>query len=119
MAMAAATGITGFFVSIAAVSAQDTAAGQGASPGVEQRADKVFARLDSNADGAVSRTEAQFKRQQRFARLDRNADGMLSMEEYMAPLDRRFQALDTNADDTITPNELAAGIEKIDRAGME
>ena len=81
--------------------------------------ERVFQRLDSNGDGGVSRTEAQFKRQQRFARLDRNADGTLSMEEYMSPLDRRFQVVDTNGDGSITPEELAAAIANVDRAGME
>ena len=87
--------------------------------------DKLFARLDTNKDGKISRDEfAAFresnakvdakatkagKRGERlFARFDKDKDGSLSRAEANDVLAWRFKRMDTNHDGVLTLEELQA-----------
>jgi hypothetical protein len=90
------------------------------------RADKRFARMDTNNDGAVTADEIDGRRPMdggdtpppqagggRFAermldRMDTNHDGKVTREEMRAEAAMRFDAADTNHDGVLDENEQAA-----------
>ena len=45
------------------------------------RGDKMFERVDTNKDGAISREESQAFHNARFSEMDSNSDGKVSKEE--------------------------------------
>lgn len=87
--------------------------------------DKMFARLDTNKDGKISREEFEAFRAQNakvdaaatkagkrgerlFARFDKDKDGFLSRTEADAVLAWRFKRMDANNDGILTLEELQA-----------
>lgn len=87
--------------------------------------DKMFARLDANKDGKISREEFEAYRAQNakvdaaatkagkrgermFARFDADKDGFLSRTEADAVLAWRFKRMDANNDGILTLEELQA-----------
>jgi Ca2+-binding EF-hand superfamily protein len=59
------------------------------------RADRMFARLDVNGDGALNPADREARRDQRFAKLDGDGDGAISRAEFDtagAKLGQRFAA---------------------------
>ncbi len=77
----------------------------------------LFARLDTNGDGQISKAEftpgklRQARREavqaQWFARLDKDGSGGLSRSE-LPDMSRRLEAMDTNHDGTVTREEARA-----------
>ena len=122
----------GAVLTVAAPALAQTAASAGPAPTgmtLEQfqaaNGDKLFARLDTNKDGKISRDEfAAFresnakvdakatkagKRGERlFARFDKDKDGSLSRAEANDVLAWRFKRMDTNHDGVLTLEELQA-----------
>lgn len=87
--------------------------------------DKMFARLDTDKDGKISREEFEAFRKQNakvdaaatkagkrgermFARFDKDKDGFLSRTEADAVLAWRFKRMDANNDGVLTLEELSA-----------
>ena len=87
--------------------------------------DKMFARLDTNKDGKISREEFEAFRQKNakvdaaatkagkrgermFARFDTDKDGFLSRTEADAVLAWRYKRMDANNDGILTLEELQA-----------
>ncbi len=86
--------------------------------------DKMFARLDADKDGKISREEFEAFRKQNakvdaaatkagkrsermFARFDKDKDGFLSRSEADAVLAWRFKRMDANNDGVLTLEELS------------
>jgi Ca2+-binding EF-hand superfamily protein len=77
-----------------------------------------FAKLDTNHDGQLSRTEFMAAAptmpaklpdgSDLLAQLDKNKDGKVTFDEYAAPILARFDAIDTNHDGVLSPSELKA-----------
>lgn len=55
--------------------------GEGHGP----RGEKMFARMDANSDGVITRSEFSGGAEQRFARIDQNSDGSVTKEEFNQP----------------------------------
>ncbi|MGH1558576.1 EF-hand domain-containing protein [Caulobacter segnis] len=87
--------------------------------------DKMFARLDTNKDGKISReefaafregnakvdaqaTKAGKRGEKLFSRFDKDKDGALSRTEADAVLAWRFKRMDANADGVLSLEELQA-----------
>lgn len=49
------------------------------------RGEKMFARMDSNSDGVLTRSEFTGGAEKRFAHLDSNSDGSVTKEEFNQP----------------------------------
>jgi Ca2+-binding EF-hand superfamily protein len=56
---------------------------------VKHRVDAIFAELDTNKDGKISRAEARGQIKRHFAELDTNKDGFISREELMQAVGRK------------------------------
>lgn len=122
----------GAVLALAAPELAQTAAPSAASPsGMSLRefqaanGDKMFARLDANKDGKISReefaafreqnakvdaqaTKAGKRGQRMFARFDKDKDGSLSRAEADDVLAWRFKRMDANNDGVLTLEELQA-----------
>jgi Ca2+-binding EF-hand superfamily protein len=93
-------------VSTDLVSAAGKPSGARATPDQGSVAMHLFARIDSNKDGQITREEAQAAGGRFFDQLDANKDGELTLQEAEAgarairdeELQARFKALDANAD---------------------
>ncbi len=88
-----------------------------AQTAVGQHANKVFAKLDTNGDGMISRGEAAAKPKlaAHFDQIDTNKDGQLSFDEIAAARQKhqqraaaKFAKLDTDNDGRISRNEASA-----------
>ncbi len=108
-------------------------------PALADLVDRIFARLDSNGDGVIDRTEFQIKKMELFyesdanqniqlepeetnlkpevfAAADTNGDGVLSGVEFIEAPFAQFEAADTNSDQVITREEFELFAEQfIDR----
>jgi len=62
--------------------------------------------IDTDGDGAISRTEATATLHQQFARLDRNHDGAISEDELVAARMEQFTQADADSDGKLTRAEL-------------
>jgi Ca2+-binding EF-hand superfamily protein len=102
------------------------------NPELDKRVEQIFARLDTNKDGKISRAEAEGPLEKNFDQLDLNKDGFLDKSEVRRALERfsqklalndgkgnavqktappapqipDFDALDLDADGRLTPEEL-------------
>jgi Ca2+-binding EF-hand superfamily protein len=91
----------------------------GAAPAAEEPA-AVFARIDGNHDGRVTREEWQGGLGE-FQALDRNADGILTREEFLstdlahARQERLFRWMDGNHDGRVTKAEWRGDLTKFQR----
>jgi hypothetical protein len=86
--------------------------------GVPAWADRIFGRLDANADGAVTGNELTPLTQEPIASMgggrlramisqsDANRDARVSREEFGAGALRAFQRMDTNIDGQLSDDEL-------------
>ncbi|OYW12610.1 MAG: hypothetical protein B7Z55_18145, partial [Planctomycetales bacterium 12-60-4] len=54
---------------------------EGGRPGADIGANAIFARMDTNGDGKISKDEAPERMREGFARMDRDGDGFLTQEE--------------------------------------
>lgn len=117
------------------IAAASPAFAQGAGPGPRgtRMIDAMFAKVDANKDGKITKAEidtyrlAQFKAadknndgylegeeirifvaNRRFSMLDKNGDGKISAEEFGARRADRFKELDKNKDGFLSPEELQA-----------
>lgn len=78
---------------------------------------EMFAQIDADSDGKITREEMEAFRAARFAAVDTDGDGKLSQEEMTAARDARrmervqgmVTRLDTNGDGLLSAEELAAG----------
>lgn len=109
------------------------AQGKGAGPRGERMLGVIFAKVDTNKDGKITKEEivayrtAQFKAadknndgflegeeirvfitNRRFAMRDADGDGKISAKEFGERRADRFKELDQNKDGTLTPEELQA-----------
>lgn len=70
-------------------------------------ASMVFAMIDRDGDGALTRHELSGRLSVRELRAaDTDHDGTLDKAEYLAVVGNRFKAADTDADGTLTADEL-------------
>lgn len=109
--------VTGSVVclSLASVAVAGPGGGQRGQHGMagEALAEYVFARLDANQDGRVTRAEVDGEAQRIFARMDANKDSELTQSETAEgvgvvareEIEARFKSLDTNADGRVTAAE--------------
>lgn len=82
----------------------------------ENRAGKMFQKIDGNGDGRITETEAGAFQAERFRRMDTDGDGAVTLVEIEAELRRmapeqaakRFERLDGNGDGAITRAEFEA-----------
>lgn len=58
----------------------------------EQRADRIFDRLDANHDGKIDQEDRAVREKTRFDRIDANHDGQLSYAEFTAMHQQRADA---------------------------
>ena len=76
----------------------------------------MFAQLDSNKDGFLTKDEVPEDKQRLFARLlrsaDKNADGKLTAEEFAAGLQRRERP--ASGDDSAAAENAAALFQRLD-----
>lgn len=54
-----------------------------------ERADRMFARMDTNSDGVLDEADKAARIEQRFAAMDSDGDGMLSQAEFLAAHEAR------------------------------
>ncbi|MDT8344231.1 MAG: EF-hand domain-containing protein, partial [Thermohalobaculum sp.] len=88
----------------------------GAEGKAEHRVERLFKRLDTDGDGAISDTElrasaeARLARRQakRFARLDANRDGRIEPDEIARRDAARLGRLDTDGNRLVTRDEMQA-----------
>lgn len=83
--------------------------------------DDKFAKMDTDGDGKISRTEHAAGAQRMFAEMDANSDGIVTAAEMDAKKDARpgdkmsasekIQMIDQNADGRLTAAEHTAGSE--------
>jgi len=81
----------------------------------DERKQKKFARMDTNNNGSVERSEylayKQAKAERKYARMDKDSNGSVSKEEFASckkgkhHKKRMFKRMDTNGDGQITQNE--------------
>ncbi|MEI4472762.1 hypothetical protein [Frigidibacter sp. MR17.24] len=74
----------------------------------QSRPGTALAQIDTDGDGAVSRSEAETMAKTRFTRLDRDGDGAISPEEFAAPRQAAFAAADRDRDGKLERGELRA-----------
>lgn len=80
-----------------------------------RRGDRMFQRIDTNADGRITRAEADAFRNVRFERMDYDGDGVITLDEMQDAARRRaperaakrFERMDRNGDGALTRAELA------------
>ncbi len=81
-----------------------------------QMAEKMFKEVDTNGDGAISKTEFNAFQARHFKRMDANGDGKITRDEMEAwhkkrmekgttHLDKRFNAADANHDGGLNREE--------------
>jgi Ca2+-binding EF-hand superfamily protein len=83
---------------------------------VPKMPDEVFARLDKDGNGSISREEMALAHgsgsdkaaRERLQRADKNHDGAISRDEAKAEVEARFASLDTNHDGVLSAEELKA-----------
>ena len=87
-------------------------------------ASQVFALIDTNKDGQLSKVEFMAAAPQTagtpngaalLTQLDKNKDGKITPDEYEAPVLARFDALDTNHDGTLSATERQAAAAQAQR----
>jgi len=78
-----------------------------------ERAERMFANLDTNKDGKLSREEMPERLRETFARVDANSDGSISKEEHLAVLSRTRQAQDKAKKDGTQPRPVPPDIEAL------
>jgi Ca2+-binding EF-hand superfamily protein len=100
--------------------AQDSGQGGDASEQRENRAEKMFARFDTDQDGRITLEEFEASRKDRFANADQNSDGSISRDELIAAIvarasdraetvaERMFSRLDADDDGLISADEIPA-----------
>jgi Ca2+-binding EF-hand superfamily protein len=73
----------------------------------KKAASALFARLDHDHDGTLSRRELLGRLSEReFAAADPDHDGTLTMEEYLGLVEQRFNAANLDKDGTLDAREL-------------
>jgi Ca2+-binding EF-hand superfamily protein len=91
---------------------------------------QLFALLDKNGDGAITREDAVMGRQEIFARVDKDNNGVLTMDEIDAiradlpddarlPLPGNASSLDADGDGQLTLAEFTATTPGFDRADRD
>lgn len=91
---------------------------------------RILQRIDSNADGAISKDEMTAARERLFRKLDRNGDGVIDEKEIetvrdaimdradaaQARLGNRWRRLDANGDGKVSDQEFARSMPLFDLA---
>ena len=84
---------------------------------IQRQTEAMFARLDTNKDGSISRAEfakiantASVKANPAgmIAQMDSSKDGKISLAEFRAAAQASFDMLDSNKDGVVGPDELRA-----------
>lgn len=86
-----ASGLLAGTAALAQTAQPGTAAPQTRDSMAEQT-DRLFARLDQNADGRLDSADRAERRARLFDRLDSNSDGLISRNEWAAAGERRHEA---------------------------
>jgi hypothetical protein len=73
----------------------------------KSREEKRFSRADKNKDGKIESNEVFDARHKAFAKLDTNANGALSFEEWASKSIEKFQGADKDRTGWLTPVEYA------------
>ena len=85
---------------------------------VQRQTDGMFAQLDANRDGSISRTEftrissaakVNANATPMISQMDSNKDGKVSVAEFRAAGNASFAKRDTNRDNIISVDEIRAG----------
>jgi Ca2+-binding EF-hand superfamily protein len=103
-----------------AVTSVLTLAARANEPGIP-RSERLFGRLDANADGRLAIDEMRPKAERRFLRLDTDGDGKVTTAEIEAWLqkiqdrrrDRILQRMDFDKDGAVTKEEVDTYLEKL------
>jgi hypothetical protein len=100
-----------------------------ATPGPRMVAARMFAEIDANHDGRITRVEADAFMKARAAEIDANHDGKISADELKAFIQKqrdkrlaeRLTRMDENGDGTVTVDEFASAgtwrLARLDRDG--
>jgi len=132
--LALATGVGCIVLAAAAMAADAPRWGggrsaDGAASGPHMVAGRMFAKIDANHDGKVTRAEADAFMKARAAEIDANHDGKVSVDEIKAFIQKqrderlaeRLARMDDNGDGTVTVDEFAAAgtwrLARLDRDG--
>ena len=85
---------------------------------IQRQTDGMFAQLDANRDGSISRTEftrissaakVNANATPMISQMDSNKDGKVSVAEFRAAGNASFAKRDTNSDNIISVDEIRAG----------
>ncbi|MBL8564718.1 MAG: EF-hand domain-containing protein [Hyphomicrobiaceae bacterium] len=82
------------------------------------RAERRFARFDTNNDGEINATDIEARmapmmdhaKSMRFARLDKDRDGKVTKDEFLARPKKEFAMLDLDGDGKITSADMSPGM---------
>ena len=84
---------------------------------IQRQTAGLFARLDTNRDGSISReeflrisssTNVKVSAAPMLAKMDTNKDGKISLAEFRAATQANFAKIDTNHDGVVSPEEIRA-----------
>ena len=116
--------VMGVAVAVAMVAGVSARAEDGQKPPKKERPtpEAMFAKMDADSDGSVSKAEfeaAHAERMQRMAAHMGDKAPKMTAEQQTERMNKRFVAMDSNSDGVISKEEFVAGAQKMGPPGGE